>query len=130
VNDKKCAQKNHNLNSKIKNRTIGLFLLILCWNQTIAQLPKYHGKVQTKLFLSESSDQPLVVFFGGSEGGNVWAGDNKKAFRAKLTSQGYAVLTIGYFGLKKTPKQLDRISIDAIADSIIQIAKHPLINNK
>jgi hypothetical protein len=78
VNDKKCAQKNHNLNSKIKNRTIGLFLLLLCWNQTIAQLPKYHGKVQTKLFLSESSDQPLVVFFGGSEGGMYGRGITKK----------------------------------------------------
>lgn len=130
MNWKKLTTKKYTLNSKIKNRTIGLLLLIICWNQTIAQLPKHHGKIQTNLYLGDSCDQPLVVFFGGSEGGNVWAGDNKKAFRDKLTNQGYAVLAIGYFGLKKIPKQLDRISIDAIADSIIQIAKHPLINNK
>ena len=80
--------------------------------------------------MGASNNQPLVVFFGGSEGGNIWAGDSKKEFRDRLIERGYAVLTIGYFGLNKIPKQLDRISIDAISDSIAQLANNPQINNK
>lgn len=113
----------------MKNRVLVL-LLILSSNIAIAQLPKHHGKIQSKLFLGESNNQPLVVFFGGSEGGNIWAEDNKNKFRNKLIGHGYAVLTIGYFGLKKTPKYLDRISIDAISDSIAQIANNPKINSR
>lgn len=114
----------------MKNKIFVLLLLISSSNIAIAQLPKHHGKIQTKLFLGESNNQPLVVFFGGSEGGNIWAGDNKKEFRDKLIGHGYAVLTIGYFGLKKTPKMLDRISIDAISDSIAQLANNLQINDK
>ena len=106
-----------------------LLTLVLSSNIAIAQFPKNHGRIQSKLFLGEATKQPLIVFFGGSEGGNIWAGDSKKEFRDRLIGHGYAVLAIGYFGLKNTPKQLDRISIDAISDSITQIANDQRINS-
>ena len=118
------------MKSNIRKKVLVVLLLILSSNIVFAQLPKNHGKIRSKLFLGESNNQPLVVFFGGSEGGNIWADDSKKEFRDKLIGHGYAVLTIGYFGLKKTPKYLDRISIDAIPDSIAQIANNSKINNR
>jgi dipeptidyl aminopeptidase/acylaminoacyl peptidase len=41
---------------------------------------------------------------------------------------GYAVLAIGYFRSYGTPKHLDRISLDAIRDSILSVAQHPKID--
>lgn len=95
----------------------------------IFSMPDNHGHVAVELFLSESENQPLVVAFGGSEGGNVFASDQLKEERNKFLQRGYAVLAVGYFGTKTTPASLDRISLNAIHDSIINIInRYPRIN--
>jgi hypothetical protein len=88
-------------------------------------MPRKHGHVEVKLFLADSEDQPLIVAFGGSEGGNVFASDQLKQERDKFLERGYAFLAVGYFGTKTTPASLDRISLNAIHDSITSIiSKH------
>jgi uncharacterized protein len=91
-------------------------------------LPKNHGGVDLQLFLGESENQPLIVGFGGSEGGNVMASEALKSTREQFLKRGYAFLAVGYFGTANTPKELDRISLDAIYDSIIRVSNHPRIN--
>ncbi|HLF52905.1 acyl-CoA thioester hydrolase/BAAT C-terminal domain-containing protein [Flavobacterium sp.] len=88
-----------------------------------------HGKIQTRLYLGNSENQPLIVGFGGSEGGNAWDSDYWKPTRDKFIEKGYAFLAIGYFGSEDTSNNLDRISLDAIHDSIVKIAKNPKINS-
>ena len=51
-----------------------------------------------------------------------------KSKRDSLIQKGYAILAIGYFNADGTPKNLDRISLDAISDTIMNIAKNPKIN--
>ena len=43
--------------------------------------------------------------------------------------RGYAVLAIGYFKANGTPNQLDRISLDAIAEAIFKVAEHQQIDS-
>ena len=87
-----------------------------------------HGLIETNLFTGDSLDQPLIVGFGGGGGGNDWARDYMKDKRDELIKRGYAVLAIGYFNSgENTPKYLDRISLNAIADTILNIASS---NNK
>ena len=91
-------------------------------------LPENYGKVDSKLFASKDGKQPLLVYFGGSEGGNSMAKSVNEKEREQYIKQGYAVLAIGYFGLKGIPKELDRISIDAIYQEIQEIKKNPNID--
>ena len=96
---------------------------------SVFSTPRNYGSVEAKLFLADTEDQPLIVAFGGSEGGNVYAGDALKKERERFLERGYAFLAIGYFGTKDTPTSLDQISLNAIHDSIASIIdKHPNIN--
>jgi pimeloyl-ACP methyl ester carboxylesterase len=101
------------------------FLLLLSCNSTF---PENHGKVESKLFLGETENQPLIVAFGGSEGGMIYAQESTQAFRNKALTLGYAILSIGYFGIENTPSGIDRISLDAIYNSIQNYRNHPQIN--
>ena len=94
----------------------------------VPALSEQHGVVETKLYLGDSDDQPLIVAFGGGDGGNDWARNYMKEKRDSLIEKGYAVLAIGYFKSNGTPKHLDRISLDAISDTIMNISEHPKIN--
>lgn len=108
------------------------FLLILtiviaagCTNDT----PENQGKVQSILFVGDGEDQPLVVGFGGSEGGNAWATDRWKPVREKFIKNGYAFLAVGYFGVKGIPEQCDRISIEAVHQAIVEATKSPIVSD-
>ena len=94
----------------------------------VPSLSKQHGVVETKLYLGDSDKQPLIVAFGGGGGGNDWSRNYLKAKRDSLNEKGYAFLAIGYFNSNGTPEYLDRISLDAISDTILNIAKHPRID--
>ena len=94
----------------------------------VPTLSKQHGIVETKLYLGDSENQPLIVAFGGGGGGNDWSRTYMKEKRDSLNKKGYAVLAIGYFNSNGTPKHLDRISLNAISDTIMSIAKHSKIN--
>jgi uncharacterized protein len=82
-----------------------------------------HGKMETHLYLSEGSKQPLLVAFGGGSGGNDWGRNYLKSKRDSIRGCGFAVLAIGYFNTDSYPSSLDRISLNAIADTILAIAK-------
>ena len=94
----------------------------------VPPLSEKHGNVEMELFLGEGDKQALIVAFGGGGGGNDWARDYMKAKRDSLNKMGYAVLAVGYFNFGNTPASLDRISLNAISDSILHVAKHPQIN--
>ena len=91
-------------------------------------LPENHGRVKTQLFLSGESGQPLVVGLGGGEGGNAWAGPHGAKQRALLEKNGYAFLSVAYFGVEGTPEYLDRIAIDGVHKAVIEASQHPQIN--
>lgn len=100
--------------------------LLLCF--ACDSSPEHQGKVNTKLYLGDGPDQPLVVGLGGSEGGNAWASDRWKTTRDKFLENGYAFLAVGYFGMEGLPSQLDRIAVDAVHDAIVEAAKNPNID--
>lgn len=103
----------------------GLFLFLEFYRPP---LPRNYGKVDAKLFVGDSENQPLIVAFGGSQGGNTWTENYWSELRTKFLQQGYAVLSIGYFNTENTPETLDRISLNAIYDTIKRISNHPKIN--
>jgi hypothetical protein len=106
---------------------VGAFVFLETYTPAIS---KAHGNVQAKLFVGAGDNQPLIVGFGGAEGGNAWASDRWKETRDGLVEQGYAVLAIGYFGMEATPGDLDRISLNAIYDSIMATAGHPSVDKR
>jgi len=89
----------------------------------VPSLPKENGVVETLLYLGNSENQPLIVTFGGAEGGIGWHRNHMKGKRDTLIQKGYAILAIGYFNADGTARNLDRISLDAISDTIMNIAK-------
>lgn len=70
-----------------------------------------------------------MVAFGGGSGGNDWERRYLKPQRDSLLARGFALLAIGYFKTENSPGSLDRISLNAIADTIFNIAqRHPQID--
>lgn len=104
---------------------LGLFIFLESYTPSLSD---NHGQVETRLYLGESDNQPLIVGFGGSEGGNAWDSDFWKPTRDQFLAKGYAFLAIGYFGAPEIPENLDRISLDAIHEAILNIAKNSKIN--
>lgn len=94
----------------------------------VPSLSPKHGVVESILYLGDSDKQPLIVVFGGAEGGIDWHRDYLKPKRDSLNEKGYAVLALGYFNSTFTQKHLDRISLNAISDTILSIAKNPKID--
>lgn len=90
----------------------------------VPPLSDQYGVVDTKLYLGDADNQPLIVAFGGGGGGNDWSRTYMKEKRDSLIHKGYAVLAIGYFNSGGAPQHLDRISLDAISDTILSIAKN------
>ena len=94
----------------------------------VPPIPKEQGILDSTLFLGKGEKQPLIVAFGGGGGGNDWSRDYLKVKRDSLNNKGYALLAIGYFNSNDAPASLDRISLDAIHDSFVSIAKNPKID--
>lgn len=99
---------------------IGLFIFLESYTPPLSE---YHGSVQTELFLGQSENQALIVGFGGGEGGNAWSSNYWKPIRDRFIDAGYAFLAVGYFGGEETPQALDRISLNAIHDAIMEATK-------
>lgn len=114
----------------MKKRTIGILLVLILAIISSNGFSQTSGipNIDSRLYLGESDNQPLIVGLGGSEGGNAWTSNRWKETREKFIEKGYAFLAIGYFGMKGTPEKLDRISIDRIHDAIVEAAKNPKIN--
>src|SRR5688572_633640 len=94
----------------------------------VEALPENHGRVHTRLYVGEGENQPLIVGFGGAEGGNAWASNNWKPQRDRFLAQGYAFLAVAYFGEEGIPKEIDRISLEGVYAAIADAAKDPKIN--
>ncbi len=84
--------------------------------------------VEAILYLGKSDNQPLIVGFGGSEGGNTWTKNYWKKSRDQFIEKGYAFLAVGYFGCKNTPNILDKIALDDVYNVIIEATKNKKIN--
>jgi dienelactone hydrolase len=93
-------------------------------------LPENHGHVNTKLFLGSGTGQPLIVGFGGAEGGNLFASDFAKPAVEGYVAKGYAFLAVGYFGAPGTPKEVDRIALEGVHDAIETAARNRQVNGK
>ncbi len=100
---------------------IFLFSVVMFY---VPEVSEDQGKVSYKLYLNAQEKQPLVIAFGGSEGGNAWTSDRWQKVRNEFLTHGYAFLAIEYFGGKNTPSDLDRISLNAIYDSIQNVIKN------
>jgi len=57
---------------------------------------------------------PLIIMLGGSDGGIRQVDDRAKI----ISSHGYAVLALGYFGMENLPKNLERIPVEYFFNSI------------
>ena len=107
----------------LKHLIYGLLLIISSnsFAQTILETPN----VESKLYVGDGENQPLIVGLGGSEGGNAWTTDYWKKTRDQFIEKGYAFLAIGYFGAKGRPDKLEKIAIEDVHYAI-EVAK----NNK
>ena len=70
--------------------------------------------IESKFYLGNGKNQPLIVGLGGSEGGNAWTSDYWKKTRNQFIEKGHAFLAIGYFGAKGTPDTLQKIAIEDV----------------
>lgn len=111
-------------------KKISVVILLVFVSACSNDMPENSSQVESILYLGKGDDQPLVVGLGGSEGGNAWTSDRWKKTRDRFIDQGYAFLAVGYFGAAGTPEQLDRISIDAIHQAILNAAKNSRVNEK
>lgn len=94
-----------------------IFIIPLTFDSN--KLPLNYGKVNSELFLGEGKEQPLLVYFGGSEGGNSMTKPHNVKERQQYINQGYAMLAVGYFGMEGIPEALDRISLNTIYEEIV-----------
>jgi pimeloyl-ACP methyl ester carboxylesterase len=112
--------------------SILLFLLVIfhitSYSQQIMQDTLQVPHVQAILYKGTGLKQPLVVGFGGSEGRNAWASRYWQKTREAFLAKGYALLAVGYFGLKETPPILDKIALDDIYAAIASAKNQPGIN--
>lgn len=92
-------------------------------------LPENHGRVDAKLFLGSGPNQPLIVGFGGAEGGNLFASGFAKPAVEAYVAKGYAFLAIGYFNAPGAPRELDRIALEGVHQAIQDAARNPRVNS-
>lgn len=105
------------------------FIFIIPLTFDSSKLPLNYGKVNSELFVDDAKEQPLIVVFGGSEGGNSFTKPQNVKERQQYIEQGYAVLAVGYFGMEGIPKALDRISLNAIYEEIVLTLNTPNIKS-
>lgn len=119
---------------------IGTYTAYVMHSVDTVNMPAMHGKVEAKLFVSKDGvapadgepqrPRPLIVGFGGAEGGNAWASKRHANERNKFIDDGYAFLAIGYFGAPGTPPKLDRIALEGVHAAITQAARDPAIDGR
>lgn len=100
------------------------------WAQADRPLPENHGKVEARLFLGDGDNEPLIVGFGGAEGGNFFASELVRPAVDGFLKQGYAFLAVGYFGAPGTPSEVDRIALEGVHAAIMDAARNPKVNGR
>lgn len=104
------------------------FIVLMPLVIDVKTLPEHYGKVNTRLFFAQGEQQPLLVYFGGSEGGNSMTKAHNVKERALYQDAGYAVLALAYFGEEGIPSALDRISLNAVYQAIQEARTQPGID--
>ncbi|MFW2365966.1 MAG: acyl-CoA thioester hydrolase/BAAT C-terminal domain-containing protein [Desulforhopalus sp.] len=66
-----------------------------------------NGLVATYYYAKDSTQQPPIILFGGSRGGNFY--DNYQNYPVDLVNLGYAVLTLAYFDYNSSGEIPDRL---------------------
>lgn len=102
---------------------MSLMVVLFYFGWRTPSLSDNHGKMDAHLYLGDGDSQPLLVAFGGGSGGNDWERKYLEDTRDSILAHGFAVLAVGYFKTDNSPSSLDRISLNAIADTILSIAK-------
>ena len=95
-------------------------------------MPEHHGQVAVEFFPGPPSatPKPLLVAFGGAEGGNLWASERWAGERQAFLDAGYAMLTVAYFGAPGTPAELDRIALEGVHDAIVEAGATPGVDGR
>jgi pimeloyl-ACP methyl ester carboxylesterase len=112
----------------LKHIIFGLFIVISF--KSFSQITLTTLNVDSKLYLGNGKNQPLIVGLGGSEGGNAWTSDYWQETRDQFIEKGYAFLAIGYFGAKGTPDTLQKIAIEDVYYAIEVASKIKMINKR
>ena len=112
----------------LKHIIFGLFIVISF--KSFSQITLTTLNVDSKLYLGNGKNQPLIVGLGGSEGGNAWASEYWQETRDQFIEKGYAFLAIGYFGAKGTPDTLQKIAIEDVYYAIEVASKIKMINKR
>jgi pimeloyl-ACP methyl ester carboxylesterase len=112
----------------LKHIIFGLFIVISF--KSFSQITLTTPNVDSKLYLGNGKNQPLIVGLGGSEGGNAWTSDYWQETRDQFIEKGYAFLAIGYFGAKGTPDTLQKIAIEVVYYAIEVASKIKMINKR
>jgi dienelactone hydrolase len=105
-----------------------IILSLFTYKASTENISDEKSTIDAQLFVGEQDNQPLIVGFGGGEGGNAWASDHWKKTRDEFLQKGYAFLAIGYFGMPNTSQKLDRISLNAIYKEIDKAVENSRIN--
>jgi len=105
-------------------------LLIIISANSFSQLTLVTPNVESKLYLGNGKNQPLIVGLAGAEGGNAWTSDYWKKTRDQFIDKGYAFLVIGYFGAKGTPDTLQKIAIEDVHYAIELATKNKKLNKR
>lgn len=111
-----------------KHLFIGLFIVIS--STSFAQTTLETPNVESKLYLGNGKNQPLIVGLAGAEGGNAWTSDRWKKTRDQFIEKGYAFLAIGYFKANGTPDTLQKIAIEDVHYAIKVATKNKKINKR
>jgi dienelactone hydrolase len=115
------------ISSKKLQFTFFLFFLIST-TTFYAQETLSTKNTEAVLYVGKGENQPLVVGFGGSEGGNAWTSNHWKKTRDQFIEKGYAFLAIGYFNARNTPKLLEKIAIEDIHNAILKATRHTKVD--
>lgn len=116
------------MNSTPIQKIIITLIIILLTQTAFSQILLNTPRVESKLYLGDSKNQPLLVGLGGSEGGNAWASEHWKKTRDTFLAKGYAFLALGYFGATGTPDTLNKIALEDIHYAIQEACKNPNVN--
>lgn len=130
-------------NSKKLKKFSKISLLLLALLLLCSQLPllittfvplSNQGQVQSKLYLpataTADTPAPLLVMFGGSEGGMGMASERWAAERQAYLDAGFALLVVGYFGLPGIPAGLDRIELSGVLQAIEEARRHSAVHTE
>lgn len=87
---------------------------------------KINDKFIGELFYTGNSDNKTIILLGGSGGGM----ESIASIAGPLSSHGFNVLSVGYFGEEGLPKYLQEIPLEYFENVVSWIHNNPLLNSE